>query len=250
MSFDVVVVGAGVAGATAAHAIATLSPTTRVCVLERGNIGKGDESTTIEVPNGGGQIRPNIGGSAVFDTREDGGSGTPCPGTIKMMVALYAATTREFLHEHSKQDATTWFKMTARGLELQKRKAKELNVPLVEKGSIMVAPGERAGELEEEYQLLKEVGCNVRQLSSAELHQQVGEDAGFTTGLLFPDDSIIDSCAYAQVTTSVVHLRDVRYSLSVWGYQALLREAQRLGNVQVAPYLCSYPPAMRCPGLT
>lgn len=194
---DVVIVGSGVAGATAAHAIALASPSERVLVLERGMSGRGDED------------KGRASGTAVF--RESEG-----PTAVKMMVGLYAATSREFLREHSLEDAQTWFKMTSLGLTQQKEKAMELlpapDKQFHQKGSIMVAPPEDEQGLEQEFEFLLKAGCHVEKMEKSEVVAATGYASGFTEGIYFPDDAIIDSSAYAQ---------------------CLLREAERRGRVTV-----------------
>lgn len=215
--FDVIVIGAGVAGATAAHSIASVSPSTQVLVLERGVSGRGDEDSTLgsRTDCDGRDVRPFISGSAVFDESEG-------PTAVKMMISLYAATTEEFLREHSMDDAKTWFRMTALGLQLQKEKAiKILPSPsnqIRQLGSIMVATPEKAEELAKEFQLLVQAGCNVRKLSFNEVVAATGTSSGFTEGIEFPDDAIIDSSAYAQ---------------------ALLRDSKSRGTVAVREHCSS-----------
>lgn len=181
--FDVIVVGGGVAGATATHAIAEAAPNRRVLVLERGEIGRGDESLG------------RASGTAVFCESEG-------PTTIKMMCSLYATTSKEFLHEHSMEDAKTWFKMTSLGLELQKEKALKLlpspDKQLKQMGAIMVAPPEHEEALEDEWKILTKAGCVVEKLDEKQVIARTGEASGFSAGLLFPNDAIIDSSAYAK----------------------------------------------------
>lgn len=196
--YDVIVIGAGVAGATSAHAIASVSPASRVLVLERGVSGRGDEESTLGslTPDcDGREVRPFISGSAVFDDFEG-------PTAIKMMVSLYASTSEEFLREHSMEDAKTWFKMTSLGLRLQKEKGTELlpspSKQLRQLGSIMVTTPDKTDDLAKEFSLLVEAGCNVRRMTSEEVVAATGTASGFTEGIEFPDDAIVDSSAYAQ----------------------------------------------------
>eukprot|EP00035_Acanthoeca_spectabilis_P038248 m.51488 g.51488 ORF g.51488 m.51488 type:complete len:442 (-) comp9055_c0_seq1:74-1399(-) len=189
--YEVVVVGAGVAGCTAAHALATTAPRPKsILVIERGSPGRGSK---IKM-NGGEGTTPWVSGTAVFEP--------PHPPAIKMMVSLYAATSEEFLHHHTIEDGRTWFAMTARGLALQKQKAlAHLPNPsqqLHQLGSVMVAPASDAAAVDREFALLKEMGCVVDKLTSAEVAEVTGTRSGFTCGLRFPNDAIIDSATYSE----------------------------------------------------
>eukprot|EP00037_Helgoeca_nana_P013928 m.129044 g.129044 ORF g.129044 m.129044 type:complete len:474 (+) comp22304_c0_seq1:20-1441(+) len=189
--YDVVVVGAGVAGCTAAHALATsVSPPPSILVIDRGSAGRGSKATLVEDTT----ATPWVSGTAVFEP--------PNSGTVKMMVSLYASTSEEFLKHHSVADGRTWFKMTALGLALQKRKGLQtLSDPerqLRQLGSVMVAPASDAAGVRREYELLKSMGCNVEALSSDEVVAVAGKSSGFVCGLKFPDDAIIDSATYSE----------------------------------------------------
>eukprot|EP00039_Didymoeca_costata_P002352 m.59559 g.59559 ORF g.59559 m.59559 type:complete len:445 (+) comp11255_c0_seq2:119-1453(+) len=212
--YDVIIIGGGVAGATSAHALVSqLVNPCKVLVLERGTVGRGDEVSEIAVENNGEQqyYKPWISGTAVFSEK---------PRAVKMIATLYSMTSKGFINYHGEEGAATYLRLTSIGREAQKKRAKALfkdyKAVLKEHGSILVGFKKDEENMKEEFQLLHRLGAEaeVEWLDKEATEKALGVDSGFTTGILFPKDAIIDSSTYTQ---------------------ALLKEAQRLslGSLEV-----------------
>lgn len=76
----------------------------------------------------------------------------------------------------------------------------------------MVATPQDEEALDDEWRSLTEAGCQVEKMNPDEVVAQTGEASGFSAGLWFPNDAIMDSSAYAK---------------------CLLREAERVGSVAI-----------------
>ena len=212
-SWDVVVVGGGVAGATALHALVEAKPDCRVLLLERGAIGRGSSALLAAGDTNEALIAPGVSGTAVFEP----GRGNPT--AVKMIVSSFPATAAEWLRHHSEEDGRTWFALTRLGLQRQKEKARRLlpepGRQLKEEGSLCVGTAEQSEALSAECRRLQGFGARVEMLTPAEVTEATGGASGFACGMRFPDDAVIDSVAYAaalvaeaqRISTGLVEVR-------------------------------------------
>lgn len=189
--YEVVIVGAGVAGASTAHHLMTAG-VRNILVVDGGSLpGEGEEERKS--------------GSAVMDVAP----------TIKMMVQAYAASSKTFLAHHGRDGARRYLSLTAEGLKIQKKLAKEVlpdpNEQLRELGSFYVAYEEDEADFRNEFETLQSLGCDDIQWYDQEMLKTVrGCSPDFHCGIFFPNDAIIDSSSYSK---------------------ALLRAAESVGSV-------------------
>jgi len=169
-----------------------------VVVLEAGRVGEGDSSVR-KAPS-----RPATS-AADEDAWAPGISGTQVmAGTraIKMAITVYPATSKDFVRHHGEVGAKQYLRLAAMGLELQKTLAgKLLPRPATQLrclGSLYVADAASSAELREEYALLKRFGADVELWEKERVTAAHGSAAGFTVGIFFPQDAVIDSPAYAR----------------------------------------------------
>ena len=231
VDYDVVIVGAGVAGCSAAYHLMTTMMTKkketkdtssfRVLVVDAG-------------PTPGEGVRPSMrSGSATMtstaksettDTtttatdNDDDEEIAPC---IKMMVQLFAGSCQDFIRHHSTEGAKRYLTATRLGLQYQKQlareilpwkkgttddvqeKRKEYAKRYQELGSYYVGRTERdALELHQEFDILTSLGLAQQQeiewCDAQRLATVPGLSSDFTCGIYFPKDAIIDSSTYAK----------------------------------------------------
>ena len=200
--YDVIIVGAGVAGCTAAYHLSLLTQqqakeaatSLRILVVDAG-------------PAAGEGLAPHTrSGTATMEV-------APC---VKMMVQLFAGSCDEFMRHHGHQGAKQYLDATREGLVLQKGIAGQLwgttttddeescnNKHLKKLGSYYVGSTEQDEiELRREYDILSSLmdgndsieWCDVNRLSSVE-----GMSTDFCCGIYFPNDAVIDSSLYAKM---------------------------------------------------
>lgn len=188
--FDVCIVGAGVAGASAAYHLQQQAGVRSVLVLEAGSPGvgrlRGCELGCESLPHA------NRSGSAVMD---NGGEWSVCAmracacfrvfvrarapnerrsrrlmwrafwnfsaaaTRIKMVVNLYPATSLDFIKHHGRDGARRYLRAARRGIDLQKRLARQVGADLLSLGSLYVAEAADVAALESEFRLLQSLGC-------------------------------------------------------------------------------------------
>mmetsp|Transcript_9984 Transcript_9984/g.15072 ORF Transcript_9984/g.15072 Transcript_9984/m.15072 type:complete len:457 (-) Transcript_9984:25-1395(-) len=199
-SCEVVIVGGGVAGASTAVHLLT-SGVRDIILLEAGS--PGDGRTSYVVCSDQAHIKPgdcedeNVfafahrSGSAVLDAT---------PGTVKMMVNLYASSTAEFCKHHGEEGARRYLSLAAEGIRIEKRLAAAvLSDPthIRSLGSLYLAEESDADSLRAEFDALTRLGCaGVEWWSEEKVQAEAGP--GFSAGIFFPDDGIINSAQYCK----------------------------------------------------
>lgn len=111
-----------------------------------------------------------------------------------MVVQLYPSTTKDFIHTHGRRGARHYLRLAARGIELERQIARavitdprELRRALEEEGSLMVCEQDQVAELEEEYRLLRELGCDdVEWWDERRVRAVHGKEAKFVRGMAKP----------------------------------------------------------------
>lgn len=195
---EVLIIGAGIAGATSAYALAS-SGVTGVCLIDSGSAGVGYSNSTK--PQG-----EFLNTFPVYP--ENLYSGTmvmPFPtSTIKMMVNIYPSSSADFITHHGVEGAKRYLKLARQGLAIQKELA-QIALPdpaeqLTCKGSVYLARECEVEELRQEYDTLLSLGCEGLELWGldvlAEKLPSVPE--GFVLGIYFPQDCVINSSEYTK----------------------------------------------------
>jgi glycine/D-amino acid oxidase-like deaminating enzyme len=206
--FDVVVVGAGVAGASAAYALAQ-SGARKIAVLDCGESGKGSlDGQTIDDTV---HLHANRSGSAVMDNASPSRikmivsclflANVHSPTTQSTQVQVYPKSSNLFIAHHGEAGARRYLRAARRGIELEKQLAARVGADIVQRGSLYVAEADGVAGLEEEFQLLTSLGCDGIELWNRERVQEAtgGARAQFERGIYFPHDAIIDSSNYASL---------------------------------------------------
>lgn len=192
---EVLVIGAGVAGATSAHALATAG-VLDICVIDSGRAGVGYSTGPAQSPDSL-PIFPDklYSGSAVMSEPTS---------TIKMMVSLFPSSSTDFMTHHGEEGAKRYIKLATKGLELQKELARSVlpcpEEQLTELGSLYVTDESHAAALRDEFDTLVSLGCDGIELWDKEKLASVegGNALGFDTGIYFPNDAVIDSSEYCR----------------------------------------------------
>ena len=203
--FDVVIVGAGVAGCSAAYHLQ------KHHYQQQQQQHQQEELPSLLVLEAAGQaghgVAPRQSGSATMEV-------APC---IKMMVQIFAGSTEQFVAHHGRDGARRYLRATQQGLVLQKAIAKTIATTttttasssttggvtehMKELGSYYVTDTSKEMELKQEFELLQSLGgccedmewCDKDRLASV-----VGMSSDFDCGIYFPKDAIIDSSWYAK----------------------------------------------------
>ncbi|KAM3568638.1 hypothetical protein VYU27_009240 [Nannochloropsis oceanica] len=264
---DVVVVGAGVAGASVTYHLthppsspsSTYAPPSlplpRVLLLDAGKAGQGRQrdlagepsfltsdvssadSSVPHHPDGESSSSSTFpfhpSGTAVFpsSSSSSSSSSTSLPSacqTVKMIVTVYPSSSSSFIAHHGERGARTYLRFASQGVEMQKTLAKRLCMAgdregegtggyggLVEKGSMYVCSKGEEDAFWEEFQLLRRLmlpegqreegrdeareepsSSPIRWCEEEEVVAMHGSQAGFTRGIFFPQDAVIDSTSY------------------------------------------------------
>ena len=212
--YQTIVVGGGVAGASSAYHLCNAG--VRVLLLESGSHGEGDLHRTLQTqqtrcPEDETQYLCRGAGSKVLSS----------PNVVKMIVQDYPVSSKEFIRHHGEHGAATYLKLAQEGLSLQKSLARTvLSQPsryLHELGSIYLAYEEDLTAFQEEYQLLRKCGASVQWLDPQQLKQYPYLSKDFAAGILFPEDAVIDSSAYAKALVAAAQKTSC---LTVWEHCA------------------------------
>jgi monoamine oxidase len=159
-SCDVVIVGAGVAGASAAYYLAQKGVT--VVVVEAGAIGRGDEASRATINTHDAKVPHPHDEQHHYHPYRSGSAVMHRTSTIKMMCSLYPSSSRDFIAHHGKGGAAQYLRLAALGIGLEKRLAKKLlpdaSSQLRELGALYVAHACDRQALLDEFQLLHELG--------------------------------------------------------------------------------------------
>ncbi|KAG7337489.1 FAD dependent oxidoreductase [Nitzschia inconspicua] len=185
-SWDVIIVGAGIAGVSAAYHLSKTAGAVKksILILDAGAL-----------PGEG--TAPRHSGSATMKV-------APC---IKMMVQIYAGSSKDMIRHHGQEGAKRYLQATKQGLEIQKTIAKEiwsdpddLQDNLKELGSYYLGYESDQQELKQEFETLRNLGCDDIEWCDVERLKDVTglQSTGFTCGIYFPKDAIIDSSLYAK----------------------------------------------------
>ena len=110
---DVVIVGGGVAGASAAYHLHAAGAK-NIVVIECGSVGNGSYSAVSCPSYAQSDIEPDKGSSYAHGNRS-GTAVLPKTSTIKMMVRLYACSSKEFIHHHGVEGAKRYLNSTTLG---------------------------------------------------------------------------------------------------------------------------------------
>lgn len=178
---EVLIVGAGVAGAAAAYHLSEAGVR---------------DILIVDAGSQPGEATPDRrSGSAVMDN---------VAPTIKMMVQVYASSSKNFIAHHGRVGAKRYLDLTREGLKMQKELAKTVALEspaeqLRELGSFYLGYEDDIKELREEYELLQSLGCDDIEWYDKEMLKNVdGCSPDFHCGIYFPNDAIIDSSSYAK----------------------------------------------------
>lgn len=216
--FDVIVVGAGISGAQSVyHLLQSSNSPKSILLVDHGAVGKGSAKRIVTKPNTPlhapkGYITPDdkLGDERVYHPQQSGGvifsapHFNAGPNILKMMVRLYPATTVDFIGHHGEEGTRRYLRMSALGIELQCKLAKKTaKVPissmLEECGSLLVADRANVENLEEEYHLLRKLGCDDVELwGEDKLVAMHGAASDFVRGIYFPHDARIDALAFTE----------------------------------------------------
>ena len=180
--FDVIVVGAGVAGCSAAYHLQ--------------QAGVANMAILDAAPLAGEGLKPRQSGSATMPS-------APC---VKMMVQVFAASCDDFARHHGEEGATRYLNATREGLVLQKGIAKkiwkdEADNHMKQLGSYYLAYQEDEGQLKREFEFLQRLGCDqdgIEWCDKERLNSVAGISSKFYCGIYFPKEAAIDSSLYAK----------------------------------------------------
>ena len=226
-------VGAGVAGASAAFHLSRQPSVRDVYVLEAGAAGYGsavgkplvDHAVLLDgdvidaLPHcSGGNSMPAIssdvvgsglGSGAMSDkvftfARSSGTAVYPNPeeSAIKMIVNIFPCSCESYIAHHGEAGARSYLRLAFKGLELQKKIARELlgdsaSEQLTCLGSLYVCLEEDIDEFKREFRLLQTLGArDVEWWGAAQVQASAGP--AFSRGIFFPHDAVIDSASYAK----------------------------------------------------
>ena len=201
---DVLIVGAGVAGASSAYHLSQSSTCNNIVVIDTGMAGNGSSAPiyprTYSVGNSVAETR--------FDCANRSGSTTMTnTNTVKMMLQIYPASCKEFLKFHGERGVHLYLKMAKIGMQWQKDLAKKVFDPseyernLQQCGSLYVADELDMGELREEFVNLQRLGgqyIDIEWWDHEKLLQTPGVPSQFVCAIYFPHDATIDSAAYSR----------------------------------------------------
>jgi glycine/D-amino acid oxidase-like deaminating enzyme len=204
--YDVVIVGAGVAGASAAYHLTT----TMQQQQETSSETAGDHATSSQQQqqlrilvvdagsNAGEGTNTRHSGSAVMN-------GETAAATIKMMTQVFATSSATFITHHGMAGVDRYLRATAQGLIWQKAMAKVVlddpSSQLRELGSFYLGYPDDRTELRAEYELLQALPCcsDIEWYDKEQLQTVAGCPPNvFDCGIYFPRDAIIDSSSYAK----------------------------------------------------
>ena len=193
-----------------------------VLVLEAGHVGRGTMGARDVV----GHAKIRVGDeSEVHYSSTSGSAVLPRPvNCVKMAIRLYACSTRDYIRQHGRQGARAYLQMAARGIEYIKKLAPAVlpdpTRQLRTLGSLYVSDADGVEGLEEEFRLLRELGCDDCELwDKSRVEQEHGSAAGFVRGIYFPNDAVLDSHSYAQVSHTHCSPRASTHSHLVHQYQ-------------------------------
>ncbi len=230
-AYEVVIVGAGVAGAAAAYHLSLVPglPQKSVCVLEVGTAGRGSNAGKPLVPHaqlspgdmadvkGGIFTYSQSSGTAVFEN--------PSCAAIKMIVNVFPCAAETYISNFGEDGARSYLRLAHRGLELEKAIAKETlpdpDTQLTCEGSLYVCLEEDVATFEKEFHLLRSLGAKDIELWD-KTRTQATAGHGFSLGIYFPNDAAIDSSNYcagllkaAAATGKVCYFENVSPVVSV-----------------------------------
>ena len=207
--YDVIVVGAGVAGASAVHHLLQddlCFPMSASPSSSKTTARPTKDFIRILVVDAG--PAPGEG----CDGRKSG-SATMKHGPIskiKMMTQVFACDSSEFVKHHGMDGARQYMQATKAGIQFQKDIAKLLeqgtgsdNGILSELGSYYVCPPHQKEELKAEYEFFRSLGscCEDVEFVDGEtrtMQDVPGASPDFPYAIHFPKDAVIDSSEYAK----------------------------------------------------
>ena len=200
------------AGAAAAYHLSQRPESHDIVVIETGRVGHGCSATVIPRVHS-----PHQPKEVEFPYAHVSGSATLTnTGTIKMMMQIYASSTKDFIRHHGEDGAREYLKLAQLGIQYQKTLAKKVFSPaeyaqnFQQLGSLWLGTTAEVVALREEYALLQRVGgeyVNVEWWDTAKLHAKPIHPTGpvtvpiprqFTCAIFFPDDAVINSEEYAR----------------------------------------------------
>lgn len=197
-----IVVGGGVAGATAAYALAQAGAS-NVLVLECGHVGDGSFGASAAPAHASTDAKRWAEGGLYPHASRSGTAVLPSTGTIKQIMTSYYCSSKDFIRHHGEGGAAMYLACSSKGLQLQRELAMKY-LPNPDKqfrslGTVCLGTAAEEEELSEEYATLVRLGCpGVEKWSSEQVKASYGAGDGFTCGLFFPNDAVIDSTAYTQ----------------------------------------------------
>jgi glycine/D-amino acid oxidase-like deaminating enzyme len=177
---EIVIVGAGTAGASAGYHLSKAG-VRDIVILDSG-----------KQPGEGLLHKPS--GTAVM---------LEAP-TIKMMIQLYGASSKDFIARNGIEGAHKYLSLASEGLRIQKELAKSFaldspSAQMRELGSFYIGYESEEQLFVEEFQTLQSLGCrDIIWYDKAMLADVPGCSPDFHCAIYFPNDAIIDSSAYTK----------------------------------------------------
>lgn len=200
---EVLILGAGIAGASAAFHLSR-SGAKNIKVLEMGTIGLGNQDKVPLVNHAIIRDGDNDEKDVAFSFAKSSGTAVfqdEYSGTIKMIVNIFPCSASTFINNNGIDNAKRYLRLAHIGLELEKSIAKEVlsdvKNQLTELGSLYVCLEEDVSEFEREYYTLLSLGAKDIELWDKKKTQE-NAGLGFSLGIFFPNDAVIDSTAYAK----------------------------------------------------
>lgn len=198
-SCEVVIVGGGVAGASAAYHLMQAG-VKDIVVLECGAPGVGRSqpiarSSTDKIENENEE-------TAFAFSQRSGSSVMSAARTIKMMVRLFASSASDFISHHGEDGARRYLKLTTIGIKTERDLALKFlpnpDIQIRNTGSLYLAYEKDEQDLRDEFETLRRLGCkDIEWWDKPKVVATPGCPIDFHCAIYFPDDAIINSEVYA-----------------------------------------------------
>jgi glycine/D-amino acid oxidase-like deaminating enzyme len=198
---DIVIIGGGVSGASAAYHLAQVVPSTEsIVILERGRFGEGSNSKVV-LP---GHVPPNEGSADLPWAHASGTAVMEAASTIKMMTQLFASNSTEFIRHHGVEGVRRYLRLANRGLAIEKSLARSVlpdaATQIRELGAMYLARDPvGAEELRHEYETLKACGAvDIEWWDKDKVSTVPDCPVGTECAMYLANDAIINSQEFAK----------------------------------------------------